>query len=292
MRLSCRWLINAALLLCLLLAGCLPPDFSPAVPLSGELRGELCWSGEVRLAGDVVIPEDASLTIAPGTTVRFVADANDLLREHPNFPGSELIVRGRISAIGSPESPIIFRADNEQALPGAWGAVNVEGSDEALFRYCEFRQADSAIHSRDSRVSVEQSLFENNRVGIRFNNSRIHIVSNLLRNNQTAIRFHFGAPVIRNNRFTDNRINLFITSHPQNYRVQANHFGAASEYQVVLGEEVPEDILLANNYWEDVEPGQFDSLFFDGLRSDYLGRVLVDPVLADPPAEAALQWNR
>ncbi|PLX78842.1 MAG: hypothetical protein C0614_08270 [Desulfuromonas sp.] len=282
-------MINGFLLLCLMLVGCLP--LAPSPPLRGELHGELYWSGEVRLAGDVVVSEDAFLTIAPGTIVRFVADSSDLLQDHPNFPGSELIVRGRISAVGSPAAPIIFRADDELALPGAWGAVNIEGSSAALFRYCVFRQADSAIHSRDARLSVEQSLFENNRVGIRFNNSRIHIVNNLLRNNQSAIRFHLGAPVIHNNRFAGNRINLFVTSHPQDYRIEANHFGPAREYQVVLGEEVPEDIHLAKNYWEDVESGQFDSLFYDGQRSDYLGRVLVDPVMVDPPADAGLQWN-
>ncbi|MDT8440545.1 MAG: hypothetical protein RQ723_02655 [Desulfuromonadales bacterium] len=282
-----RWLVVPLALLSL--CGCLSSHSQQFI--GGELQGELHWSGEVRLAGDVVVAESARLTIAPGTRIRFLPAIADGLVDHPNFPGSELIVRGEIVAIGRPDAPIVFESIDPHAGPGSWGAVNLEGSPNALFAYCLFRQADSAVHSRDSTVVVRQSLLEHNLVGLRFNNSDIRIEQNLLRNNHAAIRFHFGAPKIEQNLFTDNHVNLFFTSFPRDYLIRANRFGPASKYQVVLGEEVPDDVQLADNFWDADVQRQPEELFYDGRRSSYLGRVRTEPVLTAPPVNSGLTWT-
>ena len=51
----------------------------------------------------------------------------------------------------------------------------------------------------------------------------------------------------------------------------------------ITGEEVPEDLLLAGNYWGSVDPQEISSHFFDGQQSDYLGRVRFEPFLHTPP---------
>lgn len=277
-------------LLCLLLAGC---QTAPRRVVSGTLHGELVWQGEVRVAGDVVLAEDVALTIMPGTRIRFLpADAGpNSLVEHPYFPGSELIVKGRLHAAGTPAAPIVFESAQPGAPPGSWGAINLEGSLEAVFAYCIFRDADSAVHSRDATVSIRQSLFENNLVGIRFHDTEMQVEHNLLRNNHTAIRFHFGAPVISGNQFSGNAVNLFITSHPRDYRIEGNFFGMAGEYQVVFGEEVPEDVFLPHNFWAVTEAAPLTEAFYDGSRSAYLGRVQVEPRRSVPLAGAGLSWS-
>lgn len=259
----------------------------------GVVHGNVTWSGNVWLAGDVLLDPDAQLTILPGTRMRFLAPAADApgLTEHPNFPGSELIVRGRLMAVGTPEQPIVFEAAEASAQAAAWGAINLEDSKEAVFEYCVFRQADSAIHSRDSNVYIEQSLFENNLVGIRFHDSQILIERNLLRNNHTAIRFHFGSPVICENQFIDNQVNLFVTAEPREYHIENNSFGEAADYQVVLGESVPEDLRVPRNYWHHTDPAALIGSFYDGRRSDYLGRVLFDPPRSAPSSQAGLSWS-
>lgn len=278
------------LLLCLPLVACLQ------VPsrIEGVLHGEQVWSGVVQIAGDVILAPDSRVTVRPGTEIVFLPP--DVLRgslvEHPHFPGSELIVQGVFLAQGTPEAPIVFRAADPQGTAGSWGAVNIEGSPNAIFEYCLFRQADSAVHSREARVHIEQCLFEDNLVGIRFHSSEILIENNLLRNNDVGIRFHFGAPVICNNRFTGNRVNLFVTSDPREYRIENNSFGAPAEYQVVLGENVPEDVTMTRNYWDVPDLAALLQRLYDGRRSDYLGRVLVDPVLPNPPKQAGTAWIR
>lgn len=266
----------------------------PLPPLQGVLQGDLFWTGTIYLQGDVILPTESNLVIAPGTEVVFLPAPPelDLLQNHPNFPGSELIVRGRLIAEGTAQRPIIFRYVDPEAPPGSWGAVNIEGSQEVSFRHCRFRQADSAVHSRDARVTVEESLFENNLVGIRFNNTEILIEGNLLQNNGTAIRFHLGAPVICQNLIRDNGVGLFLTSHPLGYHIEANNLLNQRHYQVVLGEEVPEDVDLPRNYWGGTDLETIQQSLFDGQRTPYIGRVLVLPLNEQPIATAGPSWMR
>jgi hypothetical protein len=288
---TCSCLLHlAALMLFGLLAGCLPA----AETVDGVLHGDLTWSDRVYVDGDVILAPDAHLTITPGTEVIFlpVAATDGSLIEHPHFAGSELIVQGLLTAEGSAEAPIIFRALDPQAPAGSWGAINIEGSRQSIFKFCVFRQADSAIHSRDSAtVYIEESLFEQNLVGVRFNTSEILVENNLLRNNDVGIRFHFGAPVICNNRFEAGRVNLFITSHPTEYHIENNVFGPVSEYQVVLGENVPEDVALSRNYWGGIDAEAVIANSFDGHRLSYLGKLQVAPILGVTPRLAGPTWN-
>lgn len=277
----------------LLSMGCLGRLSAPTVVV-GELHGDLAWSGEVFIGGDVTLAGDARLTILPGTTIRFLKPEGYPGGEtdHPHFPGSELNVYGALTAIGTAAAPIVFAAADAAAPPGSWGAVNFAEHSSGTLGYCVFRQADSAVHSREAAVEVTESLFENNLVGIRFHTSAMRIERNLLRGNGTGIRFHFGAPLVRGNRFENNRVNLFVTAHPSNYLVEHNQFGLPQDYQVVLGEEVPEDVLLANNNWDGLPAAAVFERIFDGRRTPYLGRVQIEPVLVVPLGEAGPSWIR
>ncbi len=267
-----------------LLAGCLHPP--GPLTVHGELYGDQTWQGEVLIAGDVTLPAGTTLTILPGTVVRFLppGDAPANRGDHPYFPGSELNILGTLLAEGKPAAPIVFAAVNEADPPGSWGAVNFAEDSRGVLRYCIFRQADSAIHSRQARVEVSKSLFERNLVGIRFHSSVIRVTDNLLRDNDTGIRFHYGLPTVSSNRFESNRVNLFITAHPYKYLFENNSFGLPREYQVVLGEEVPEDVQLGGNDWEATQADAVIERIFDGHRSPHLGKVTIEP-LADIPLE-------
>ncbi len=279
----------ATVLPALLLAACV----STVNPIQGTLSGNLRWQGKVYLAGDVVLERGARLVIAPGTEVIFLPSekGQDHWQDHPNFPGSELIVRGLLLAEGTSQAPITFRYADPDAPAGSWGGINIESSPEARFRYCRFSQADSALHSRDSLVFVEESVFENNLVGIRFHSTKILVEKNLLRHNRTAIRFHFGAPVICKNDILDNERGVFITSHPRDYLIEGNNILGSREYSVIFGEEVPEDVTMARNYWGTADPAAIEATFYDGRRESYLGRIRFQPLAERPVAGAGVSWN-
>lgn len=260
--------------------------------VSGDLSGDIVWTGQVNIHGDVVLKEGSQLTILPGTEVVFQpAGSNDRFSAHPHFPGSELIVRGKVVAEGTPESPVVFRYVDESAAPGSWGGINVVESFDSSFAYAVFRQADSAIHSQDSRVYIEQSIFESNLVAIRFHTSEILIENNLIRNNGTGIRFHFGQPVICKNDIVGNGKGFFISSHPRNYLIENNSIHA-NERNVVLGEEVPEDVSMLRNYWGTVDADLIQSSFFDGQLESYLGKVEFSPLRTEPDPASGINWNR
>jgi hypothetical protein len=247
------------------------------------LQGKLYWQQEVRLRGDIILDQDAELTIAPGTRVIFEPPAagEDLYLDHPYFVGSELIVRGRLIALGTAAEPIIFSGADPSGGAGSWGGINIEDAPEVHFSYCRFEQADSAIHARKSRVRVEHSTFRHNLVGLRFHDTRLLAENNLFEENDTAIRFHFGAPVIRHNLIRNNHKGLFISETPQDYRIEDNSFFQNFPYQVSLGEGVRQDVDLRHNYWSETG-AELEKRFFDGRLDDWLGVIDYLPVLDRP----------
>lgn len=260
-------------------------------PSAPDLSGKIRWQGEVRLRGDIVVAKEAELTIAPGTRVVFEVprDDEDRYREHPFFVGSELIVRGRLHARGTPEHPIVFEAADSAGGPGSWGGINVEDAPEVEFSHCVFRQADSAVHARNTHVSIDHSLFEMNHVGVRFHDTVMRIENNRFENNDTALRFHFGAPVIRRNLIRHNRKGLFISTRPQDYLIENNSFIDNRPYQVNLGEGVRRDVDLRHNYWGGATGADLERFFFDARLDDWLGRIEYLPVLEAPPVMGPAQ---
>lgn len=271
------------LLLSLVLVACTP--LTPLNIISTEITGEEIWRGRIAIDGDVIIAENAVVRVAPGTEIIFLSPSpgQDRLTDHPNFVGSELVVRGRLLAEGTAQAPITFRALDPLAPAGSWGAINLARSVGSRFRYCHFTQADSAIHSQEAQVEISCSTFTRNLVGVRFFGSQIKITDNLFSENGTAIRFHFGAPTIRGNLLQGNDKGLFITSFPKDYQITANTIVGSREAQVVLGEEVPDDLYLPGNYWGSVDRQEIASHFFDGQQSDYLGKIRFEPFLYEPP---------
>lgn len=274
------------------LSACAP--LRPAATVTGEIGRDQVWTGTIHVAGDVTIPAGVTVTVTSGSRVLFDAPppGTDLLRDHPNFPGSELIVKGSLRAEGTPGAPILFAYADPAAPPGSWGGINLSGSPGSLFTYCRFRQADSAVHSQESRVTIRESVFRDNLVGIRFFSSPITIEHNLLAGNRTAIRFHYGAPVIRFNRIAGNRKGLFITAEPRDYRIESNDILDNAEFAVVLGEEVSGDVAMPGNFWGTFEPGKVRPLIFDRGRVDYLGAVRILPLAGRPVPGAGPTWSR
>ncbi len=273
----------------LFLCGCL----GTVTPLSDPLpAGLTVWQGEVHIRGDLEVPVDAALQIRPGTEVIFHPGGDaDRRREHPHFPGSELIVSGRLVAEGTAEAPIRFRSIDPDAPAGSWGGINLVASPDARFAYCLFRQADSAVHSQESRVTIRESVFEQNLVAIRFHSSIIVIEHNLIRDNGAGIRFHYGAPTIRFNRIVSNGKGIFMTSEPRDLQIRDNVLLGNCPYHVVLGAAVSDDVDLSHNWWGGLTDDDRQRLFFDAERDPELGRVLLEPRLPQAPDRAGPSWT-
>ena len=91
---------------------------------SGALTGDEAWSGEVAVTGDVTVPSGVTLTIEPGTVVRFLALSDDQ-SGGANSSRSELIVEGTLSAVGTAGSPIVFTSSSANPAKGDWYGIRV-----------------------------------------------------------------------------------------------------------------------------------------------------------------------
>ena len=272
-------LLVCALVTSFLLAACAPTG------LRGVLPGDQTWQGQILIDGDLLLPAGATLTVLPGTEVLFrnaPGDA-DPWQDHPHFPGAELVIRGRLVAAGTADRPIRFRHADPDAAPGSWGGINFMEGASASLSHCLFSQANSALHSQESAVSVRESIFVHNLVGLRFHSSDLVAERNLFDSNGTAVRFHFGSPRLLANRFENNDKTFFLTSYPRDYHITGNAILSSRTYHVVLGEEVPEDVDLRGNYWGSTDANEILRDVFDGRRLGYLGRVRLDPFLTEPP---------
>jgi hypothetical protein len=81
----------------------------------GELEQDEIWEGEILLIGDVVVPEGNTLTIMPGTKI--ISTDDDVLKGGNHPDKCEIIVKGKIKAMGNKAQPIKISANySEESL--------------------------------------------------------------------------------------------------------------------------------------------------------------------------------
>lgn len=80
---------------------------------------DVLWQGEVLVVGSLTVAPQATVTVAPGTRIRFrVSAAGE----------SVLVVLGRLTATGSADRPVVFTSDGENGSRGDWQGVVFMGT--------------------------------------------------------------------------------------------------------------------------------------------------------------------
>lgn len=81
------------------------------------------WSGTKNIVNSVTVPTGATLTISPGTTVKFAS-------------GTSLYVYGGLNANGTSSQPDTFTSTGSQS-PGSWGSItlNNSGANGSIISY-------------------------------------------------------------------------------------------------------------------------------------------------------------
>ncbi len=107
--------------------------------VGGTLREDTTWRGEIWVTSSVLVPAGVTLTIEPGTMVRF--------KHYRGYtdPGARLSMRveGTLIAVGTPDRPIWFTSDATDPTNGDWSMlrlVNASSSSEIRFAILEFAQ--------------------------------------------------------------------------------------------------------------------------------------------------------
>jgi subtilisin family serine protease len=124
-------------------------------PRGGEIPN-VQWSGEVWVSGDYVVPEDAALTIAAGTTVYIANFDNEAAGSDPQH----IEIAGRaIHAAGTAEAPVQFVSfgpDAEGAAELVFRQLGPNDSQPVKLQHCTFIGFSSL--SVDGSASAESTL--------------------------------------------------------------------------------------------------------------------------------------
>ena len=122
----------------------------------GTIYEDEIWSGEILVTGIVTVPKGVTLTIEPGTVVKFkhCRDYKGLCSR----PG--LMIRGGIlKAIGTPGQQIWFTSDAKEPINGDWEAISIDDSkNENIIKYAIVEYALLGIRFWTSSGTVSNSI--------------------------------------------------------------------------------------------------------------------------------------
>jgi parallel beta-helix repeat protein len=229
-------------LLLLLLSGCLNAPGQPVTPaepreVAGILRGETVLEGEVLFSGDVLIPVGSTLTLLPGTRVR--VQVSESTRIDPEYlsAATELLVRGTLNILGTPEAPVVFLATE---APGSaadtdplWAGIILDGASGTL-RHLQLSRAETGVLCLGSSPLIEKSLFSECRYGlIAQQGSAPRLLTNRFEKGEGGVFCWLGSdPVLEGNSIVGNaEEGVFVdgTSRPTlaGNRISGNGIGLA-----------------------------------------------------------------
>lgn len=127
------------------------------------------WYGNVTLEGALTVAQQATLTIAPGTLVRFYPPADEQ-------SAAIMLVQGRLVANGTSDKPVVFRSTFRVAEAGDWqGIVFLASEKKNLLEHCRVEGALTGISGLYSTVVLKNSLFSSCQTGMRFQDSSVRI---------------------------------------------------------------------------------------------------------------------
>jgi plastocyanin len=257
------------------------------------------WDTEVIIEGVVMVSRKATLTIKPGTTVRFkrIDTNNDTIGD------SEIRVLGRLLAEGTINNPIIFESAEKEPRPKDWSYVLIFTSGKkSRIKFCQFSHAFSGVQVHFSSAAITNSFFINNHEGLRFGRARLKVTGNVFKNNDVGIRFtRMEGPVtITQNLITENRLGIFLVPSGQNIQdffepdrsgqpwntgrllVTSNNIYDNYWYNLSLGEKQLWDLDVTGNWWGTTDAEVIRYSIFDKNRDPQLGKALFIPY-ADKP---------
>ena len=292
----------------------------------GTIKSNTTWSGQILVKGDVEIAKGATLTVTPGTVIRFVRIAShgpanlydEITAKNFAFERAELIIRGKLIARGTKDKMIVFTSAEGTPKPGDWGAINFQDSTDNIIQYCEISYADTGVHGHGVQVAVGDCNLHDNAVAIGFKNveryvteGSMNIVNNRIVGNGGGVLCGKGTrSAITHNEISDNKIyGIFgkkayscyvrfnnivrnekgiILYDTKGCRISQNNIADSVQYNVSLLEGQTWDVDARNNWWGTKDTNKIRSMIWDKDEESRLGRVIFSDLASSPIQDAGL----
>jgi len=252
------------------------------------------WEGTILIHDVVVVKKGVTLTIEPGTIIRFLKKD----RDGDGIGEGGIVVEGTIKARGTKKDKIVFRSASENPERKDWSYIMVlTAESDNIFEYGDVRHAFTGIQIQYSNAKISDCLFDNNHEGLRFRGADLIAEFNDFKNNTVGIGFSGldGKIVIRYNDISKNDLGILFM-HPRAKPVNAkksyknrdapvianNNIYDNIEYNFKIGENQSMDIHVTDNWWGNTKKDVIETLLYDKKRNDTLGSIIYSPYLKEP----------
>jgi outer membrane protein assembly factor BamB len=257
-------------LLCVAVSGCAPLGGSALTSYRDQqISSDTTWSGRILVDGVVTVAKGATLTIAPGSDIAFVARDAD----RDGLGDAALVVEGGLVAVGTRSAPIRFHSAATEPKAGDWLELRVDFSREVQLRYCEIRDSAYTLHAHFSRGTVADSTIHYNIDGSRLGQSSFTLRNNLIEHNQSkGINFRNSNVTIQHNIVRHNGSGIFLFENDREVDIHHNNIYANLD-NFRLGDFYRGDVALRDNWWGSAEATRIAASIYDQGEDERIGRV-------------------
>lgn len=200
------------------------------VPGGSLPAGLTVWSlagSPYELGGDVTVPQGATLVIEPGVEVS--AAEVDSLRTGSDSLRVELLVHGRLRAIGTRSAPVFFHGN--KIAKASWGGLRFYRSSSPEIEHVIVQGATMAIRS-ETDIAAAHLALEHNEAGVRLINCVATLESVIAVNNDTGLSTDRATISLRNALIVGEQTGIFFDGCHRNHNdVLLDHVTVAGHEQ-------------------------------------------------------------
>jgi parallel beta-helix repeat protein len=254
----------------------------------GSIDKDTTWSGTVVLRGQNVVKKGATLTILPGTVIKFVWIDDD----GDNIGDGELNVEGRIIARGTKDKMITFTSAQDKPKMKDWTFLMISVNKDSVVEYCKFEYAFTGVQVHYSTATIRNCLIQHNFEGIRFSTTDVVIEHNDIINNTYGIRYEArgSKTTVSDNLFKGNDYAFFpLQKCTSTVKIKDNDIEDSVHYNVNMGDNQRADLDYSGNWWGTADRAAIEGALFDKGKDETLGRVIYEPFLNKPADGAGMQ---
>ena len=264
-----------------------PEDATEIVLKDHRLIENETWDPEKTyiVQGTLEIPQNITLNVPPGTTVKFRRDALLTVRG---------ILRIGTSLDQDPVTRLVhLTSDNVGPAPGDWSGILFDHTHglESFVRGAVIEYATTALDIKTTSPTVTECILRQNKTAIFLDGSDARIQHNDILDNHIGISTigRQTRPRIQKNSITKNETGIFcenVQSIIQNNNLNANIFA--------LRLNVKFDLIVTNNWWGHSDTAGIANVIVDAadpvLTTKQIGTVYYEPFAEARIAEAGFPY--